>query len=935
MHNKIELDFEQARTRHLLFKTKLRAILYGAETDEQPLRSHLDCLLGKWIYGHALKEYGHIPEMQQLEVVHTQIHESAHELIRLYKAGRVEESRKGLSGMELIADNLVALLTIIELKLKLSGQTASSDADTNEKLLQTNYKELLELHNAIRDLDARIRQQTDELYSTKKNVEKKLRNHFSQAPIAICILRGTDFIVELANDLYLQLVDKQHDFIGQPLFTALPELEGQGIREMLEGVIESGKPFIGNELEVILNRNGAKETTYFNFVYKSLEDHQDTTPGVMIVCSEVTAQVLAKKAMAENQLRLSIAIESAALGTFEVSLKTGDVSYSDRYLEIFGFTSDKKPTHAELITLIHPDDADVREQAFLTSAKTGALTYESRIILKDGSIRWMRASGKVFFDDKNRPEKVLGTAMDITESKLSEEKIRKANEVLEIAMQSAKLGSYELEIQTGNANFSIQCKENFGFDLDKDVTLEDLRSVTHPDDKEITRTRMIDALSSHRNYEAEYRIIDKNNLVRWISTSGKAVYGENDTILKLIGVTQNITERKKAEDELHISVEKFRLLADSMPQFVWTGDTSGNLDYFNQSVFDYTGLTPEQIYTEGWLQIVHPDDRALNIEKWMHSVQTGEDFLYEHRFKKHTGEYRWQLSRAIAQRNKAGEIQMWVGTSTDIQDQKMFAQNLEGLIKERTKELKNANIELENMNQELRSFTYVSSHDLQEPLRKIQTFISRIQNSDESNLSPEGKTYFGRIQYAANKMKTLINDLLTYSRTSASEKVFEKTNLSILLNEIKNEFAEALIERNGILNISAMPKEIHVIPFQVRQLFINLISNSIKFSKKDIPLHIEISFEKISGKDTGNINAHQQETYYHFSVKDNGIGFEPEYRIKIFEVFQRLHQKNEYEGTGIGLSICNKIVQNHHGFITAESEKDKGATFHIYLPLIK
>jgi PAS domain S-box-containing protein len=929
MHS-LELDFEQAKIRHLLFKTRLKSILYGADIDETSIISHLKCSLGKWIYDHALPEYGHISEVHQLEQLHIDIHESATKLIHLYKEGNIEEARQGLSNIEVIAEKILTLLTGIQKTLQETNHPAPATLSSIE-LLSTNYKELLELHNIIHDLDLRISKQVAELTVKQHNVENMLRSHFSQAPIAICILRGIDFTVELANELYLNHVNKGAELIGQKLFDALPELEGQGIREMLNSVHSTGVPFIGNEVEVILYRNGISETRYFNFVYKPLEDGE-TIPGIMVVCSEVTTEVVAKEKISENEHRLNIAIEATALGTYEVNLKTGKLIYSERYLEIFGYAPHEKPTHTELIKFVHPEDLHIREKAFNEAYNTSRLLYEVRIILRDGSIRWLRANGTLFFDENNVAEKMFGTTTDITEEKHAKEKIRKANEVLEIALQSAKLGTYELNIKSGKANFSNLCKEIFGFDSDKNVTIDDVRNATHPDDREITRVNMLEALADKRNYQAEYRIVIPDNSIRWIATSGKGIYDAEGNVKKLIGVYENITERKEAEEELNLSVQKFRLLADAMPQFVWTGDTSGNLNYFNQSVFDYTGLSPAQVYIEGWLQIVHPDDREENTRQWMHAIETGEDFLFEHRFKKITGEYRWQLSRAIPQRNKAGEIQMWVGTSTDIQDQKTMAQYLEGLVKERTKELKNANIELESMNLELRSFTYISSHDLQEPLRKIQTFVSRIEESDGNTLSKDGANYFIRIQQSANKMKTLINDLLTYSRTSAAEKIFETTNLNLLLQEIKVEFTESLKEKDGSLEISNMP-EISAIPFQLRQLFINLISNAIKFSKPAIPPIIKITSSLLLGNETGNTNAHDNELYHQITVSDNGIGFDEIYKDKIFEVFQRLHPKTEFEGTGIGLSICNKIAQNHNGFITAHGALNKGATFIIYLPV--
>ena len=158
---------------------------------------------------------------------------------------------------------------------------------------------------------------------------------------------------------------------------------------------------------------------------------------------------------------------------------------------------------------------------------------------------------------------------------------------------------------------------------------------------------------------------------------GRIFYDEQKSPAVLVGTCRDITSEKRFQQQLEEREQKFRLLADSMPQLVWTSDLKGNLNYFNQSVYDYSGLSPEQIDKEGWLQIVHPDDREANIKAWVKTIATGDDFIFEHRFRKHDGEYRWQLSRAIPQKDEHGKIQMWVGTSTDIEDQKTFTQELE------------------------------------------------------------------------------------------------------------------------------------------------------------------------------------------------------------------------------------------------------------------
>ena len=239
--------------------------------------------------------------------------------------------------------------------------------------------------------------------------------------------------------------------------------------------------------------------------------------------------------------------------------------------------------------------------------------------------------------------------------------------------------------------------------------------------------------------------------------------------------------------------------------------------------------------------------------------------------------------------------------------------------------------ELVIANKELLAFTYVSSHDLQEPLRKIQTFATFILDLENKNLSDKGKDYFLRMQSAAARMQQLIEDLLSYSRINATERMFEKTNLQLIIDDVKAELKDTLEEKNATVEAAHLCA-VNIIPFQFRQLMHNLISNALKFSKPGIAPHITIKSEIVKGSTLKNNDLIPEKEYCHITVKDNGIGFEPEFKERIFEVFQKLHAKEEYAGTGIGLAIVKKILENHNGIITATSELKKGATFDIYIP---
>jgi len=234
-------------------------------------------------------------------------------------------------------------------------------------------------------------------------------------------------------------------------------------------------------------------------------------------------------------------------------------------------------------------------------------------------------------------------------------------------------------------------------------------------------------------------------------------------------------------------------------------------------------------------------------------------------------------------------------------------------------------------NKELLAFTYISSHDLQEPLRKIQMFASIIIEKEIKNLSENGKYNFERMQLAAGRMQQLIEDLLAFSRITTTDHKFEKTDLDVIIEEVKAELKDTIQEKHATIETRELCQA-NIIPFQFRQLMYNLISNALKFSRPNVPPHITITSSIVKGKKINNEKLSPEKNYCHITVNDNGIGFEPYFSERIFEVFQKLHNKEVYEGTGIGLAIVKKIVENHKGIITATSELNKGATFDIYIP---
>jgi two-component system CheB/CheR fusion protein len=409
-------------------------------------------------------------------------------------------------------------------------------------------------------------------------------------------------------------------------------------------------------------------------------------------------------------------------------------------------------------------------------------------------------------------------------------------------------------------------------------------------------------------------------------------YLETDQTISGITIIGNdVTEQVIAKKKIEESEKKFKQLAELLPQKVWTADAEGNKTYFNKTLLDYAGMSHEELNGDKWKQMIHPDDWEQDEIKWKKSIKTGKIYQSESRFLSKDGEYLWHLTTAVPLKDEQGKILLWIGSKTEIEKQRKQKEKLEEAVEGRTSELKLANEELKKMNKELEAFTYVSSHDLQEPLRKIQTLSDRILEKENQNLSDNGKNYFRLMQNSAQRMQTLIQDLLAFSRLNMADRKFENTDLNIIIEDVKNEFKEAIAEKHAIITVKEICN-VKIIPFQFRQLMHNIISNALKFSNPKIPPHITIKSVNIKYTKINIANLTPNKEYCHITISDNGIGFEKEFAEKIFEVFQKLHAKDEYAGTGIGLAIVKKIVENHNGIISATSKINIGTTFDIYIP---
>ncbi|GAA4733007.1 chemotaxis protein CheB [Flavisolibacter ginsenosidimutans] len=460
----------------------------------------------------------------------------------------------------------------------------------------------------------------------------------------------------------------------------------------------------------------------------------------------------------------------------------------------------------------------------------------------------------------------------------------------------------------------------------------------HPDDMERVNANLQEAINNgEKDWKERFRFQKADGSYATIQNRGAVLSDAQGMPYRMVGAMMDITESVKAalllqekNEALQSAMDEFKFVTDFMPQLVWATRPDGYHDFYNKGWYDYTGLSYEETKDKGWSLVLHPDDYVRTWAAWKESLQTGKPYQIEYRFRRYDGEYRWFLGRALPLRDENGKILKWFGTCTDIHDQKTAADVLEQKVQERTAELQKMNLELEASNAELLQFASVASHDLKEPLRKIHLFGNLIRERYLTDKDESAREYMNRIILSSARMTRLINDLLNFTRLSMNSET-ELTDLTVVVEEVLSDLEVVIEEKSAKVHFGQLPK-IEAVPGQVRQVFQNLISNALKFSKPDVRPEINIRFDYVE-ECSLSAPVKPEGHFCRIEIADNGIGFDDLYVDKIFTIFQRLHPREKYEGTGIGLAITRKIVERYKGLVHAFSQEGEGSRFVIVLPL--
>lgn len=699
--------------------------------------------------------------------------------------------------------------------------------------------------------------------------------------------KAIDYLITEVNPAYEKLLGlKEEDVIGRKA-------------SVVYGT--NKPPYIDIYSLVVETRSPEHFETYFEPMdrYFSISAFSPKIGEFVTVFEDITSRIKSEKKLRESEEKLRLAVESANLGIWCWEIEKDNMVWSDRCKEIFGLKIDQEPYYELFMDFLHPDDRENLIEIMGNAVENNYANAEHRVIWPDGSVHWVQSTGKLYSGENGL--KAFGIVVDIDERKNYEKALKLSEKKFRTAFENSTMG---MSINDTDGNF-IDVNDAFchmlGYSRVELLSPSfNYLSITYAEDKETSKKYVNNLLNGQKSfYNLEKRYLHRDGSIIWAYLTLFLIQDDNNNPLYFITHIQNITAWKKAQDEI-IKQNKLLELAH-----IFVVDNKDRIIFWNKGSEKLYGWSPEEALGKKSYELLKTkfpkplDDIKLELNRFEH--WEGE-LIHKCR----NGKSLTVASHWVSQFDDSGENIATLEVNNDITKRKIAEENL----KETLEELRKSNAELEQ-------FAYVASHDLQEPLRMITSFLQLLSKRYEGKLDSDADEFIGFAVDGASRMQELINDLLIYSRVSRKAKKFENINTeSTLIQSIFN-LKVILDEKNANITYGSLPV-VYGDYNQFVQLFQNFIANSIKYSINDPVIHI---------------CAEKKDEYWIFQIKDNGIGIDPKHHDRIFRIFQRLHRNGEYDGTGIGLAICRRIIERHGGDIWVDSELGNGSIFYFKIPI--
>ena len=772
---------------------------------------------------------------------------------------------------------------------------------------------------------------------------------FEQVPVAVCIFQGPTFIIDLINEAQLEIVGRSgQNLLGKPVFEAIPEAAGQGIEALLTGVLTTGEPVHANERSVQLLRDGQPQTCYFNFVYQALRDDTDRIVGVVTVASEVTEQVLARQRVAQSEQLLNAMIQRTPVG---FAVYSGTDNVVERANPAFAALLNR-PTEEVLNRPLLEAAPELQGQGFDELLKTVRETGEAFIgnelpaqLVRNGRLE--TAYFDFVYEPLPNPDgsiyQVMAVVNDVTTQLLARQKLEASETRLRsiIASAPAAMGLFvgrDLVVELPNQAFIDIVGKG------PDVAGKPLREVM----PELTTENqpflqiLDDVYTSgvlFQSFGSQVKILRDGVMTdNYYNITYSPLRNAAGDVFAILDIAIDVTEQITAQAELAEQKTHLQNAIAVADLGTYTIDLVGNTATYSDTVRQWFGLPSTHEPVALIISRVHPDDLA-QVQAVLGAAQQSEehsshDLVYRVINPAEVGEV---CLRSFGKtRYQDGMARTLVGVLQNVTSQVMARQKLEAsenqyrqLAEELDVRVKQRTQDLERSNLDLLQFASVASHDLKEPIRKVQTFGTLLRDRLADRLNAEEEDLFRRLVNSSARMQVLVSDVLRLSKLSDTTATAGPVDLNAVVQQIHDDLELAIRERGAELRVGTLPT-VQAEPTQMHQLLLNLVSNALKFQDGQTPL-IRVEPVPLTGAVVAELGL-PDPNYAVVAVSDNGIGFDLKHKDRIFGMFQRLHGRSQFAGTGIGLTIVKKIVDNHRGYIDVQSQPGVGTTFRVALP---